>query len=151
MKVAKLIFTLGLITASSLSGAAVAREQKVAGYEHGQHMQHAPIKRILAGLALTDSQRQQIKQLMQQHRSEQKMARLDKAERQQMRDLMAADTFDEVTAGLLIEKQQQQAVEKRLAAMKLQHQVLQLLTDEQRQQLNEKRQKWQQKKLRSDS
>ena len=38
------------------------------------------------------------------------------------------------------------AVEKRLAAMKLQHQVLQVLTDEQRQQLSEKQQKWQQKK-----
>ena len=69
-----------------------------------------------------------------------------------MRDLLAADTFDEVTARQLIEKQQQQAVDKRLAAMKLQHQVLQVLTDEQRQQLNEKRQKWQQKKQqRSDS
>ena len=151
MKVAKLIFALGLLTASSLSGVAVAHEHKVAGHKHDLHMQHAPMKRMLAGLVLTDSQLQQIKQLMQQHRSEQKMARPDKAERQQMRDLMAADTFDEVTARLLIEKRQQQAVDNRLAAMKLQHQVLQLLTDEQRQQLNEKRQKWQQKKQRSDS
>lgn len=151
MKVAKLILALGLLTASSWSGAAIAHEHKVAAYEHGRYMQHAPMKRMLAGLVLTDSQRQQIKQLMQQHRSEQKMARPDKAERQQMRDLLAADTFDEVSARLLIEKQQQQAVDQRLAAMKLQHQVLQLLTDEQRQQLNEKRQKWQQKKQRSDS
>ena len=152
MKVSKLIFALGLLTASSLSGVAVAHEHKAAGYEHGRHMQHAPMKRMLAGLELTDSQREQIKQLMKQHRSEQKAARPDKAERQQMRDLLAADTFDEVTARQLIEKQQQQAVDKRLAAMKLQHQVLQVLTDEQRQQLNEKRQKWQEKKQqRSDS
>lgn len=151
MKVSKLIFALGLLTASSLSGIAVAHEHKAAGYEHGRHMQHAPMKRMLAGLELTDSQREQIKQLMQQHRSEQKTARPDKAERQQMRDLLAADTFDETAARLLLEKQQQ-AVDRRLAAMKLQHQVLQVLTDEQRQQLNEKRQKWQQKKQqRSDA
>ncbi|MDP2714913.1 Spy/CpxP family protein refolding chaperone [Rheinheimera sp.] len=146
MKVSKLIFALGLLTAASLPGIAVAHEHKAAGYEHGRHMQHAPMKRMLAGLELTDSQREQIKQLMQQHRSEQKATRAGNTERQQMRDLLAADTFDEVAARQLIAKQQQQAADKRLAAMKLQHQVLQLLTDEQRQQLNEKRQKWQQKK-----
>lgn len=146
MKISKLIFALSLLTASSVAGVAVAHEHKAAGYEHGRHMQHAPMKRMLAGLDLTDSQREQIKQLMQQHRSEQKTARPDKAERKQMRDLLAADTFDETAARLLLEKQQQQAVNKRLAAMKLQHQVLQVLTDEQRQQLNEKRQQWQQKK-----
>ncbi|MGP9800167.1 Spy/CpxP family protein refolding chaperone [Rheinheimera sp. NSM] len=146
MKVSKLILALGLLTAASLTGIAVAHEHKAAGYEHGRHMQHAPVKRMLAGLELTDSQREQLKQLMQQHRSGQKASRPDKAERRQMRDLLAADTFDEVAARQLLEKQQQQAIDKRLAAMKLQHQVLQLLTDEQRQQLNEKRQKWQQKK-----
>ena len=151
MKVSKLIFALGLLTASSLSGVAVAHEHKGERYEHGRHMQHAPMKRMLAGLELTDSQREQIKQLMQQHRTEHKMTRPDKADRQQLRDLLAADTFDETAARLLLEKQEQQAVDKRLAAMKLQHQVLQVLTDEQRQQLNEKRQKWQQKKQRSAS
>lgn len=145
MKVSKLIFALGLLTASSLSGIAVAHEQKAAGYEHGRYMQHSPVKRMLAGLNLTDSQREQIKQLMQQHRSGQKNARPDNT-RQQMRDLMAADTFDEVAARILLEAQQQQAVDKRLAALQLRHQVLQVLTAEQRQQLREKRQQWQQKK-----
>lgn len=146
MKASNLIFALGLLTASGLSGMAVAHEHKATAYENGRHMQHAPMGRMLAGLELTESQQQQIKQLMQQHRSSQKAVRPDKAERQQMRDLMAADAFDEVTARHIIESQQQQAADKRLAAMKLQHQVLQILTDEQRQQLKSKRQKWQQKK-----
>lgn len=151
MKLAKLIFALGVITASSLSVSVLAHEHKAGRHDGGHHEHHQPMKRMLAGLDLTDSQREQIKQLMKQQREANKGKRRDTAAHQQMQTLLMAEQFDENAARQLLEQQQQQAVEKRLTMLKLQHQVLQILTDEQRQQLAEKRQKWQQKTLQRQS
>lgn len=151
MKIAKLMFALSVITAASLSGAALAHGHKGHDFDSGRHAQHAPMKRLLAGLDLTDSQREQIKQLVQQHRSEFKRERPDRVGREQLQTLLLAEQFDDSAARQLLQQQQEQVIEKRLAVLKLQHQVLQLLTAEQRQQLAEKREKWQQKRLQRQS
>ncbi|NRQ41062.1 Spy/CpxP family protein refolding chaperone [Rheinheimera sp. YQF-2] len=151
MKVSKLIFVLGVITASGLSTVAIADGHKADGRHEERHMQQMPMQRMLAGLELTDSQQAQIKQLMQQHRQVRRATDEKGETRRQMRELLAAEQFDETAARLLLEQQQQQVLTQRLAGLKLQHQILQLLTEEQRQQLGEKRAKWQQKKLRHNS
>lgn len=151
MKVSKLIFALSVITASGLSTVAIADGHKADGRHEGRHMQQMPMQRMLAGLELTDSQQAQIKQLMQQHRQVRRATDEKGETRRQMRELLAAEQFDETAARLLLEQQQQQELTQRLAGLKLQHQILQLLTEEQRQQLSEKRAKWQQKKLRHNS
>lgn len=147
MKLAKLIFAMSIITVSSLSGSVMAHEHKASRHDRGHHEHHQPMKRMLAGLDLTDSQREQIKLLMKQQREAIKSEKRDSAVHLQMQALLMAEQFDEVAAKQLLEQQQQQAVEKRLMMLKLQHQVLQILTEEQRQQLADKRQKWQQKTL----
>lgn len=151
MKLAKLIFALGVITASSLAGSVMADEHKAARHDGAHHERHLPMKRMLAGLDLTDSQHEQMKQLMQQQRQAFKREGRDNAVHQQMQTLLMAEQFDKSAARQLLEQQQHQAVEKRLTMLKLQHQVLQVLTKEQRQQLTEKHQKWQQKKLQRQS
>ncbi|GAA0551480.1 hypothetical protein GCM10009098_18900 [Rheinheimera aquimaris] len=151
MKLAKLIFALSVITASSLSGSVMAHEHRAARHDGAHHERHLPMKRMLAGLDLTDNQREQIKQLMQQQREAFKREGRDNAAHLQLQALLIAEQFDESAARQLLEQQQQRAVEKRLTMLKLQHQVLQVLTEEQRQQLAEKHQHWQQKKLQRQS
>lgn len=149
MKVTKLILALSIMTATGLSGLAQAHQHSDDGKRYERTMQHKqtqPMQRALASLDLTDSQQAQIKQLMQQHRTQQKAIARDSDARQQLRGLMAADSFDEVAARQVLEQQQQQKVERQLAGLKLKHDILQLLTAEQRQQLAEKQQKWQQKR-----
>ncbi|MBZ9611229.1 Spy/CpxP family protein refolding chaperone [Rheinheimera maricola] len=147
MKATTLIFALSMITTTGLSGMAVAHQQNDDGKHHQRSMQHAkPLQRALSSLDLTDSQQTQIKQLMQQHRAQQKAKPGDNITRQQLQGLVTADSFDEVAARQLLELQQQQKVERQLAGLKLKHDILQLLTAEQRQQLTEKQKKWQQKR-----
>ena len=153
MKATQLIFVLSMFTAAGVTAApaqqqheecqAVSHQAKDARHsrQHGFGM-----KRALARLDLTDSQQQQINQLMQQHRN----ARASKADagkadskaeyrasHQQLKALMAADQFDEVAARQLFEQRQQAKLERKLAGMKLRHDIMQLLTEEQRQQLQQ--------------
>lgn len=146
MKLSKLIFAVSLIAAGSLSGNVLAQEHKGPGFERGQHERHAPMKRMLADLDLTDSQREKIKLLMEEQREAFKPEKPDNAVHDKMQALLLAKKFDESAAKKLLEQQQQQAVERKLKMLKLEHEVLQVLTDEQRQQLAEKREKMQQKR-----
>jgi periplasmic protein CpxP/Spy len=144
MKLSQLIIAAGVIAACSVTGPAIAHDRQ--HHDDRLHAQHSPIKRMLAGVDLTDGQREQIKQLVQQHRAAQQAERQDKAVQQQLRQLLSAEQFDETAVRELLQQQQQQHTEQRLSILKLQHQVRQLLTDDQRTQLDEKRQKWQQKR-----
>ena len=149
MKVTKLILLLSVIAATGLSGVALAHQHNDDGkrqQRNSPHTQLHAMQRMLGSLDLTDSQQAQIKQLVQQHRAQQKALPRDKAIRQQLQQLVAADSFDEAAARQLLQQQQQQTVEQRLAGMKLKHEILQLLSEEQRQELAEKQQKWQQKR-----
>lgn len=153
MKTTQLIFALSMFTAAGLA-AAPAQQQ----YEECQAVSHQAkdakhsrqhgfgLQRALARLDLTDSQQQQINQLMQQHRNE-RASKADggkadskaeyRASHQQLKALMAAAQFDEVAARQLLEQRQQAGLERQLAGMKLRHDIMQLLTQEQRQQLQQ--------------
>jgi periplasmic protein CpxP/Spy len=146
MKFSKLFFTLSLITASTLPGLAVANPPDPEAHRMGRHVKHVPMQRMLAGLELTVSQREDIKQLVQQHRAEHPQQRMDKASRAQMHALLTAEQFDELAVRQLLQQQQQQRIDQRFLALKLQHQVLQVLTPEQRDQLKDKHEKWQQQR-----
>jgi len=146
MKLSRLIIAAAVIAGSSITGAALAHEHQPQQHGDKAHAQHAPLKRMLAGLDLSDRQREQIKQLAQQHRTEQQAMRRDNDARVQLHNLLLADQFDEVTARSLLQQHQHQQIERQIEALKLQHQVRQLLTPEQRLQLDEKREQWQKKR-----
>jgi periplasmic protein CpxP/Spy len=146
MKIYTLIAALVLITACSLPVTAMAHDHHSEGQHHERHSRPAPLKRLLSGLELTEQQREQIQQLVQQHRTEQQASAAEKSLHNQKQALLAADNFDEMAVRDLLRLQQQNQLEKRVAGLKLQHQILQVLSVEQRQQLAQKRAKWQQKK-----
>lgn len=106
-------------------------------------------QKMLAGLELTASQQQQLQLLMKEHKAS-KPERAGSAEiRIALRQLVRADYFDETAATELLQQQQQQRLQQRLAQLQLRHQVYQLLTPEQRQQLVSEQQQrklnWRQK------
>ena len=149
MKVTKLILLLSMVAVTGWSGSALAHQHNDEGKAPQRHLPHSQLhamQRMLGSLDLTERQQAQIKQLVEQHRTQQKALPRDKAIRQQLQQLVAADSFDEVAARQLLQQQQQQTVEQRLAGLKLKHEILQLLSEEQRQELAEKQQKWQQKR-----
>ncbi len=145
MKIAKLIIALGLVTTCSLSGFAFAHDNNHDRHG-GHHAQHTPIKRMLAGIELSDTQREQVKALVQQSRAEHSMTPPDHTARTQWQALLTAEQFDDAAALSLLQQQQQRQLEHRLAELKLRHQVLQVLTDAQRAELLEKWQRRQQKR-----
>jgi len=90
-------------------------------------------QKMLAGLELTASQQQQLRQLIKEHRAS-TPERGDSAKtRSALRQLVQADYFDETAAAGLLQQQQQQRLQQQLAQLQLRHQVYQLLTPEQRQ------------------
>ena len=160
MKATTLIIALSLLTASSVSGMVLAHQYHQEGSRHERGMQHQhsrqfPLQRALASLALTEEQQAQIQKLMQQHRATKGTWQRDNSVRQQLDALLAADSFDEVSARQLLQQQQQQRLEQRLVQLKLRHEMLQVLTAEQRVQLAEKQrekwQRWQHKKQQRDN
>ncbi|MDX5407436.1 MAG: Spy/CpxP family protein refolding chaperone [Chromatiaceae bacterium] len=153
MRATQLIFALSMFSATGMVLAGVPAKQADAQHQAVSHQtkdtkhnrQHGfGLKRALARLELTDSQQQQINQLIQQHRNE-RASKADgskadskaeyRASHQQLKALMAADQFDEVAARQLLAQRQQAKLERQLAGMKLRHDIMQLLTEEQRQQL----------------
>ena len=149
MKVTKFVLVLSMIVATGLSGATLAHQHNDDGkrqQRNSPHTQLHAMQRMLGSLDLTESQQAQIKQLLEHYRTQQKALPRDKAVRQQLQQLVAADSFDEAAARQLLQQQQQQTVEQRLTGLKLKHDILQLLSEEQRQQLADKQQKWQQKR-----
>tara|TARA_Y100001951_G_C11105571_1_gene164516 strand:- start:42 stop:515 length:474 start_codon:yes stop_codon:yes gene_type:complete len=105
-------------------------------------------QKMLASIELTPEQQQQLKQLMKEHRTDKPKRQRENSERDEMRQLLQADYFDEVAVTALLQQHQQQRLATRVAQLKLRHQIQQLLTPEQRQQLAEKQQQrkqnWQQ-------
>lgn len=155
MRATQLIFALSMFTAAGMALAGVPATLADAQHQAVSHQDNDTkhnrrhdfgLKRALARLDLTDSQQQQINQLIQQHHSE-RGNNADggiadskaeyRASHQQLKALMAADQFDEVAARQLLAQRQQAKLEQQLTGMKLRHNIMQLLTEEQRQQLQQ--------------
>ncbi len=111
---------------------------KFAGHE-------VPELRLLKGLDLTDSQREQIRSLMKEAHTDKPDPASRSAAHQAMQALVKAEQFDEVAARQLLEKQQPQMLEQQLKRLKLQHQIRTVLTDEQKAKLDERAAKMQQR------
>ncbi|MBV2130089.1 Spy/CpxP family protein refolding chaperone [Arsukibacterium indicum] len=107
-------------------------------------------QKMLAGLDLTASQQQQLRQLVKDHKANRPERKRGDGTQHALRELVTADYFDDAAATELLQQQEQQRVERRLAQLKLRHQVYQMLTPEQRQQLASEQQQrklnWQQKR-----
>ncbi|NGN99204.1 CpxP family protein [Grimontia sp. S25] len=99
-------------------------------------------KHLLRGVDLTDEQKAELKTLREQKREAMKANKGEfrtqmMAERQQMQELMLADNFDEAAVRALAEKMVDQQVERRVAMMKSQHEMMSILTPEQKVQVKE--------------
>lgn len=100
----------------------------------------------LKGIELTDTQKAQIKALMEKRRTDfgadKKAAH---ANRQALSKLTMAETYDAAAAETLIDKQTQAYKKRSMAQAKFHHDVYQLLTTEQRDALKQKMEKFKQK------
>ncbi|CZF84485.1 CpxP family protein [Grimontia kaedaensis] len=99
-------------------------------------------KHLLRGVDLTDEQKAELKTLREQKREDMKASKGEfrtqmMADRQQMQALMLADNFDEAAVRALAEKMVDQQVERRVAMMKGQHEMMTILTPEQKVQVKE--------------
>lgn len=140
----KLTLKSGLLalmtTATLLSSAAFAEtpNRDAAPYHkmHGEHRAHHDgMHKLFRGLDLTDEQRGQMKQIMQQHRDAMKQNRptddVRQAHQSQMLAVLSADSFNEADALALVQANQQQRQNAAIARLKVQHDIYQLLTPEQ--------------------
>ncbi|MCE0556637.1 MULTISPECIES: Spy/CpxP family protein refolding chaperone [unclassified Motilimonas] len=93
------------------------------------------MKNIISQLDLTQQQKQDVNNIMQQAKGnmDRQSRQTQRAEHQAERlALLSNETFDEEKARAMIASHQQQMSERKLAMLKIQHQVYQVLTPEQR-------------------
>ncbi len=143
MKAASLVLALAAVLGTT--GLAVAAETTNGGQGYSKD-KSAYVKKArtgknhwLAGVELSEAQRQQFTELLAQHKAAQRQAAKPAAEqRQQFKALLQADYFDEPVVRQQLEQQQAKRTEQQLERLKLRHQLYQILTPEQRQQLAEK-------------
>lgn len=139
------------------------RDGRWEGFKHGQGMHHfgkegnrGNVMRDLRGLNLTDEQKAQIKQILEQNRPQDNEPA--EAERSEIRSQMAqrrtaenslitSPTFNEAAARELINQQYADRVQRHsemeLQKLKTRHAIMQVLTPEQRQQWLAKQEKMQ--------
>ena len=137
MKLSQLMLTAMLMTAATSTFVAAAEDthhsMKGHAAEKAAQRREGTLRHLLAGIELTETQKQQIKALSAQHRAAAQAA--GTASRNQLQQLMAADNFDELSAKQLLQQRQEQKQQRRLQRLKLQHQIMQLLTAEQQDQV----------------
>lgn len=138
MKLSHMMLTAALLSSAAFAFTALAQgsgdDKQRHASEKAQQRRGGGLQHLLAGVELTDAQKQQIKQLTEQHLAK---AKADtSAGRSQMHELMAAESFDELNAKQLIQLRQEQKLQRQLQRLQLQHQILQLLSAEQRDQVN---------------
>ncbi|MDD1793619.1 CpxP family protein [Enterovibrio makurazakiensis] len=97
-------------------------------------------KHLLRGIDLTDEQKDELKALREQSRDAMKANKGEMkagmmADRQEMQALLLSDNFDESQIRVLAEKMADQQVERRVAMMKRQHEMLNILTPEQKEEV----------------
>ena len=138
MKLSKLIIAFSLIAASASSAVVMAHD---VDKERQRGKSGSPVTHMLKGLELTSAQRQQVEDLVQQHRSGIGSAKENKTAMDKMQALITAEHFDEAAVRSLLQQHQQLRLERQLSMLKLQHDIRQLLTDEQREELDKKRER----------
>lgn len=134
-----LLFSGLLATTSISSFAGPDRGHEGHGPEAGLHM------KALRGLDLTDSQKEQIKMLMDQHRATMPKRDEVKPEMDQLKALVQADSFDEAAVRALLEAKQKDRLDQDVSRAKLQFDINKVLTVEQKAKLAERQQKWHEK------
>lgn len=124
-----------LVLPALFSAALLLAQPAVAG--HGPQGGDGAM-RMLKGLDLTDTQREQIRALAAASKAEKPDLSAMQQQHEAMQALVKADQFDEAAARILLEKQQNRMLEQQLERLKLQHQIRALLTDEQKTKLDER-------------
>ncbi|ECG8589014.1 ATP-independent periplasmic protein-refolding chaperone [Salmonella enterica subsp. salamae] len=89
---------------------------------------------MFKNLNLTDTQKQQIRDIMKAQRQQMKRPPLE--ERRAMHDIIASDTFDKAKAEAQIMKMEAQRKANMLAHMETQNKIYNVLTPEQKKQYN---------------
>ncbi|MGJ8681243.1 Spy/CpxP family protein refolding chaperone [Paraglaciecola sp.] len=118
------------VTTLAVCSSLVFAAQTFAKPEQGQR-QHQ-MKRILSKLDITDTQKQDIKQIMQQARGDQNVSREDvKSFRQELAALIHAEDFDQDAIEALLTSKQEQRANAGLRQAQNKHAVWNLLTTEQ--------------------
>ncbi len=129
------MFTLNkTITAIALCSSLVLSSYALAKPQHGEHMQK--MKRMFSQLSVTDTQKQDIRQIMKQGFADSKVNMLDKkAFKAELGALVRSSTWDaEAVEALLVQGQTQFAPNK-LSQAQNKHAVWNVLTPEQQAQL----------------
>ena len=96
------------------------------------------LHRMLKGLDLTDAQQQQIRDLTDKFRASQPEREQMQQQQEQLQTLVKADTFDTNAARALLEKQQTQMLDRKIAGLQLLHDIRAVLTAEQKATLDAK-------------
>lgn len=96
------------------------------------------LHRMLKGLDLTDAQQQQIRDLTDKFRASQPEREQMQQQQEQLQTLVKADTFDANAARALLEKQQTQMLDRKIAGLQLLHDIRAVLTAEQKAALDAK-------------
>jgi len=142
MAVAALVIAVPLSASVLAGGRGDCWSGDGAGYgKHGEAM--GMMGPMMRDLDLSAEQRDQIRSMMQGQRDLHQQNWEQRSEyRQQMHQLMMADTFDEAAAKKLIEAQTAQHQQQMLERLKLHHQVLGVLTPEQKAEYQQKMENW---------
>jgi len=123
--------------AADQTGTTTQQNCKQQSSEMGQGKHHWKKKNKGMGfskLDLTDTQKQEIREIMQSVKGDNKGQKSESkmAHRASMQALISSDSFDEEAAKTLISVQQEEKAEKQLAMLKAKNQAFQLLTEEQK-------------------
>lgn len=134
--------SLALILTTALSLAAFnslaqAETKTKEGKPHFSHKAERAHGGWFKDLDLTDSQKQQIRDLMKASKAERPDRQAFFQQQQQLEKLTSADYFDEQAARQLLEQRNEQELNR----LKLQHQLYQVLTPEQKVELDAKKAK----------
>lgn len=96
------------------------------------------LHRLLKSVDLTESQQQQIRDLTEKFRATQPEREQMVEQHEQLQALVKADTFDANAARALLEKQQAQMLDRKIAGLQLMHDIRAVLTKEQQATLDAK-------------
>ncbi|UJF17805.1 Spy/CpxP family protein refolding chaperone [Vibrio sp. SS-MA-C1-2] len=137
-----LVLPLALSSTSALADHHSGDQKSYQGCHHDGGQHHKFNKKTFKQLNLTDAQKVQMKELRKSFKEELKVAKKDnkavrKADRQQLRTLIEAKTFDQAAVTELMNKISHQQIDKKVAFAKLRHQMYNVLTPEQQASLKE--------------
>lgn len=127
--------TLVIATCLSLGSLAVAAKEPHHGHAGPER---APMVRMLKGLDLTETQKAQIKQLVEQHKAQRPDPATMQQTREQLQQLVKADQFDAKAVRQLLQKNQAQRVDAEVQQLQLMHDIRAVLTPEQQAKLDER-------------